>query len=396
MPIIAINAYHLWPGQVGGTETYVRNLVHYLANSQNSTKYILIANQESVASLHALLTPSWQTLLLPPLSKNETLSFSYRVKSKLFSLLHWPPPPTTQEMVINKLLNAAGIDLIHFPQTIIHPLSLSIPCVLTFWDMQHEFFPEFFSESLLKWRRDTYQPSAQKAKIIIAPSQFTKQALISKYGIAEEKIRVIYFGVSAEFLQPLEQTTLAQIKTRYNLPPDYFFYPAASFPNKNHCRLLQAFHKLTLSYPKLKLVLTGMANTAEADLQKIISDLDLRAKVLQLGYVPYHHLPYLYAQATALVFPSLFEGYGIPVLEAMAIGCPVICSNTTSLPELVGEAALMVNPMDVEALTEAMRRILQDEMLRQRLVEKGRQQVAKFSWPQAVEQTIAVYRDILA
>lgn len=396
MSKVAVNAYELWPGQVGGVETYLRALVNYLPSDKNSLDYILLAHTEGKNSLEQFLDRNWQTILLPtPPAKNVSHSISYRFKRKFAHWLKRPYPPTPHEKTINYIIETAEIDLVHFPQTVIYPLSLNIPCVLTFWDMQHEFFPEFFSDDILKWRLATYEPSVHKAKLIIVASHFTKQSLIDKYNVCAEKIRVIPFGVSMEFQQPLDQSRLFQVRKLYNLPEKYFFYPAASYPHKNHSRLLQAFKVINSSHPNIKLVLTGMAHSAESNVQRLISDLNLGSTVLRLGYIPYEHLPYLYANAISLIFPSLFEGYGIPVLEAMTLGCPVICSNTTSLPELVGKAALSIDPLNIDTMVDSMQEVLQKPELCTILAEAGQQRSKAFSWSQGIGQTLAVYNETL-
>ena len=396
MSKVAINACQLWPGQVGGVETYLRALVNYLPSDRNSLDYVLLAQSESKSALEEFLDPNWQTILLPsPPLKTVSHPISYRLKRKF---AHWrkvPYPPTPHEKSINDIIETSGIDLVHFPQTNIYPLSLNVPCVLTFWDMQHEFFPEFFSEDILKWRLATYEPSVHKAKLIIVASHFTKQSLIDKYNVCAEKIRVIPFGVSMEFQQPLDESTLFQVRKLYNLPEKYFFYPAASYPHKNHGRLLEAFNHVRSSFPDVKLVLTGMVHSAENDIQQLILDLNLASAVLRLGYIPYEHLPYLYKDAISLIFPSMFEGYGIPVLEAMTLGCPVICSNTTSLPELVGKAAISIDPLNIDAMINSMQEVLQKPELRKMLAEAGRQRAETFSWSQGISQTLAVYKEVL-
>lgn len=393
---VAIDACQLWPGQVGGVETYLRTLVNYLPCDNDPLRYTLLAHATGKNGLEKFLDHTWQTILLPsPPPKNVSYPTCYRLKRKFAHWLKKPYPPTPHEKMVNRIIETAEIDLVHFPQTIIYPLSLDVPCVLTFWDMQHEFFPEFFSDAILKWRLSTYEPSVHKARLIIVASNFTKQSLIDKYNVSPEQIRVIPFGVSMEFQQALNKSTLSRFMKLYSLPEKYFFYPAASYPHKNHIRLLQAFKRMKSSYPDVKLVLTGMAHDAEHGIQQMITDLDLTSTVLKLGYIPYEHLPCLYAGALGLVFPSLFEGYGIPVLEAMTLGCPVICSNTTSLPELVGEAALTIDPLDIDAIVCAMQKMLRKPALRQSLTEAGQQRAKAFTWSQAAVQTAAVYREVL-
>jgi glycosyltransferase involved in cell wall biosynthesis len=393
MPKIGVSAYQLYPGQVGGVETYIRDLITHLPDGHDSLRYALIGNSDNEALLRKL-KPAWPVVTLPSMT-NELLSLDYRLKRKIFNLLQWVTPPTQAEVTLNELLEAAEFDLVHFPQTVIYPLSLPIPCLLTFWDLQHEYFPEYFDESILRWRLENYQASAQKARLIIVPSVFTKNSLTDKYGIPPEKIKVVRFGVSDRFWSNPADHVVREVRSRYKLPESYFFYPAASYRHKNHIRLLQAFHQVNSRYPELKLVLTGMSYDAEPDIQRTVERLSLHNDVIRLGFVPYQDLPHLYAGAVALVFPSQFEGYGLPVLEAMASGCPVICSDSTSLPELVEDAALQIDPFDVEDLVRSMELVWEDVAVRRQLSRAGRRRAAEFSWQRAIEALEASYLQAL-
>jgi glycosyltransferase involved in cell wall biosynthesis len=389
---VGLNALTLRPGKVGGTEVYFRNLIAALAQGDQENEYLVLCNAESFRSLrmphpnfqHALITvPSRPLLQLPK-----------RVVRKVKNVLRGRRPRASfQEDLLAEKLDALGMDVIHHPFSVIYPLSISTPAVLTFWDMQHEFFPQFFSDSVLAWRKENYEASTELARRIIVSSHFTEATLTAQYGVSPGKITTIYFGVGPEFRQPIGLGQIAELRAKYGLSDRLVFYPAATFPHKNHIRLLHAFKRLCDRLgTDIQLALTGAEMAGEADLRQTIQALDLERQVKRLGYVPASELPAMYAAASLMVFPSLFEGYGIPLIEAMTVGCPIACSNASAIPELVGDAALLFDPLDVEAIASAMFRLLKEKDLVDDLTTRGRRQSAKYSWRAAAGQTADLYR----
>jgi glycosyltransferase involved in cell wall biosynthesis len=383
------------PGNMGGVETYLRNLISHLAQVDQENEYIILINQKAYLDLE-LPSPNFKKVVIQPPSNLLTL-WPKRITRKLKYILVGRRHQTTFiEELLAEEISRLDLDLLHHPFGLIHPLSNSLPTALTFWDMQHEFFPEFFSEYEIQWRERHYKPSVHLAERIIVASNFTRETLTSRYGIGSERISLIYFGVGSEFQKPISPQQTAELKKRYDLSDNFIFYPAATYPHKNHIRLVQAFKMVYDKIKDVQLVLTGAAMTNEAELQAAIKDLNLEKRVRRLGFIPSGDLPVLYAAASMMVFPSLFEGYGIPLLEAMSAGCPVISSNACSLPELAGEAAMLIDPLDVEAIAEAIVCLWQDRDLANQLVLLGRRQAAKFSWPEAAKQTVEVYKAVYA
>lgn len=391
---IGLNALALRPGRIGGTETYFRNLVSSLAHVDQENEYIVLCSEESFHSLE-LPASNFQKLLVSVPSK-PVAQLPKRILRKARHLQRGQRFATSfQEDLLAEKIDRLRIDLIHHPFGVIYPLSVSSASILTFWDMQHEFFPEFFSEDIILWRKRNYRSSVDLARHVIVSSKFTQETIISNYGISPDKITTIYFGVGPEFQQPIGLDQIAKLRAQYGLCDRVIFYPAATFPHKNHIHLLQAFKMLCdRTQQEVQLVLTGAEMTNEDNLRLAISELGLQRQVKRLGYVPAQELPAFYAAAAMMVFPSLFEGYGIPLIEAMAVGCPIICSNVTSMPELVGDAALLVDPMDVDGISRSMFRLLTEKELADDLIVRGQHQSGKFSWRQAASKTFRLYEAV--
>ncbi len=278
------------------------------------------------------------------------------------------------------------------PSGILSPDLYPLKNLLMVHDIQHEYYPQFFTPEELANRVRDYKTSFQHADHLCANSEFTRQTLIERMRIPPDKVSVVYHGIHPIFSKP--PTSHNAILARYGLVTgNYLFYPANTWPHKNHRLILEALRIINHNFtsdslsgsrepniPPIKLVCTGVAKEAHPELLKLVQEYHLQDQVCFLGYRPFKELPALYQGATALVFPSLFEGFGMPVLEAMNSGCPVICSNVTSLPEIAGDAALFIDPTDPSALAEAILRLLTQPALREELIKRGRVQSTKFSW----------------
>lgn len=201
-------------------------------------------------------------------------------------------------------------------------------------------------------------------------------------------------GVGNEFLLPPDDAVLKGVRAKYALPSEYAFYPTNTWPHKNHATLLQSLHLLSKKYDKrLACVFTGVERGGHEAFLKAAQELGLTEAVRLLGSVEKRDMSLLYRSASLLIFPSLFEGFGLPPLEAMASDCPVVCSNVASIPEVVGDAALLCNPYDPEAIADAMHRVLTDEELRRALVQAGRERCRQFSWQRTVRETLKVLEE---
>lgn len=261
------------------------------------------------------------------------------------------------------------------------------PSVVTIHDLGYHTFPQqhtLFQRLYLPW---STRWSARTAHHLIAVSQTTAADLQTYYNTATQKITVIHEAANwpqVAWAEPF-------VRSRYNLPVDYALYVGTLQPRKNLARLIQAYHRLNQRQPLTwDLVLAGAGGWESDALRRLVADLHLADRVHFLGYIPDEALSALYYGARFFCFPSLFEGFGLPVLEAQLHGVPVMTANNSALPEIAGDAALLVDPTDVDAIADAMLQLSQDEALRQRLIAAGYENVKRFSWEKAARETLAV------
>jgi glycosyltransferase involved in cell wall biosynthesis len=286
----------------------------------------------------------------------------------------------------------AGVDLFHATEHLL-PRFSSVRTVFTLHDLIFLFHPETH-KPLNRWFLTLMMPRfLRAADAVIAVSECTKRDAIRFYRIPEEKITVIYEGVNPRF-RPASPETIAAVRARYNLPEHFILYVGTIEPRKNLTALLEAFHHLLATHD-LRLVIVGKKGWLYEGFFRRLRELGLGDRVIFTGYVPDEDLPAIYSAADLFVFPSLYEGFGLPVLEAMACGTPVICSNTSSLPEVAGDAAFLVDPTDVCSLAGAMEQALTDEHLRSELMAKGLERARWFTWEKAAAKTLEVYRGVL-
>lgn len=231
---------------------------------------------------------------------------------------------------------------------------------------------------------------------IIAISESTKHEIMKYYKVPEDKIRVVYYGIDHDIFKPIEAVSLIEAaKQRYGIEDDFIIYAGIINVRKNITRLLQAFSLLKKEHKfPHKLVLAGEESEVHPDVSLLLEQLDLRDEVLCIGFVPQDDLPLLYNGAELLIYPSLYEGFGLPLLEAMACGTPVITSNISSMAEVAGDAGLLVDPYNVDAMAQGMYLLLSDTDLRNKLREKGLQRAQEFTWEKAAKETLEVYEEV--
>src|SRR5574341_227773 len=268
-----------------------------------------------------------------------------------------------------------------------------VRAVVTAHDLGYLHFPEkhpLLERLYLDW---STRHSASTARRIIAVSKATAHDLQILGGVPAEKIRVVYSGVD-KLLQPVDNPdSIAALRDRLGIPGPFILHIGRIQPRKNLTRLIAAFARIQDTVEGMTLVLAGRELSDDRPILAQIRRLGLHNRVLLPGYVPDEDLPALYSGAAVYVFPSLYEGFGFPVLEAMACGTAVACANTSSLPELVGDAALTFAPTDVDALTDTLRRLLLDHSLRETLIRRGFDRVRQFTWEASAQATLDVLVD---
>jgi glycosyltransferase involved in cell wall biosynthesis len=393
---IGVNLIPLRPGQMGGLEFYVRSLLdHILAHDRHNRYFLFTApwNDDSLNFRHG----RYRKILVMQegepadgVPDGSRVGFARYASLRILHLAHqWGSRPSQD---LHAWVRRLRLQLWFCPMTDLDPRQLSIPAVIIVADIQQEVYPEFFTRRELTHRALMYAPSCQEATAVITMSEASRKSLIDKYSLPEEKVRCV-FGAGIERRSGrLPVLSAEQVRDKYQLPSSYAFYPANMWPHKNHQLLLLALHRLRRLYGvTLPLVLTGDDMGQWKTLEEIAQHFQVRDQIHYLGYVAAEELPPLYTGATMVVFPSLYEGFGLPLLEAMQLGCPVAAANLTSIPEVVGEAALLFDPRNPDSIAAAMHRLIVDDTLRQRLSARGREQAAIFSWEGAARETLQVF-----
>lgn len=364
--LIGIDASRTVTAQRTGTEHYSLQLIRHLMALENDHRYRLYFNQPPENGLFAADPQVTQQVMpFPRLWTHLRLSWE----------MMWRPP-----------------DLLFVPAHVL-PLWSPRRTVVTIHDLGYLYYP-LAHRNFARWYLDqSTRYNAQVATLVIADSQATRQDLIRQYDVDPNKILVVYPGCDETFQPVSDPEVLAAARTRYRLPDPYFLYVGTLQPRKNLVRLVEAYRILLDQYPAPvipHLVLAGKPGWFYDAIYCRVEDLGLAGRVHFPGYVRQTDLAALLSGAHAFLLPSLYEGFGLPVLEAMACGTPVICSNTSSLPEVAGDAGLLVDPEEPYAIADAMGRLLVNDDLCQALRERGLARATKFTWTRCARQTLDV------
>lgn len=285
-------------------------------------------------------------------------------------------------------IKRSGVDLVHKP-CFSGPMLYRGPMVLTVPDIIPYIFPKNISLTSRMFWNGVLIASIKRAKIIITISEASKIDLVKHLGIDPSIVHVTYLAAADSF-RPRERTQVREELDSLSLPDEYFMCVGSVEPRKNIPMLISAYLSVADRVPE-DLIIVGKSAWGESEVQKVLKDHRFRDRVRLVGYVDDDKLPFLYNAATALLFPSRYEGFGLPALEAMASGCPVVCSNTSSLPEVVGDAAVMADPDDECLWAETIEKISADTKERERMAEAGLIRAQKFSWKTCAEKTMRVY-----
>ncbi len=271
------------------------------------------------------------------------------------------------------------------------PLFSPIPTVITIHDLAFMRFPQTFRSYNRIYLDLATRLSARRASRILAVSEHTKREVVGLLGVPAERV-VVTPNAARQHFRPAPPAAIAQFRARHGLPERFVLYVGTLEPRKNLTTLLDAFALVSRSLPDVPLLIGGGKGWMYEPIFARLEQLQLRERVKVIGYIPEEELPLWYAAATVFVFPSIYEGFGMPPLEAMACGTPVVTSNTSSLPEVVGDAGIMVSPRDTAALADAIRRLLTDADLHASLRRRGLERANRFSWADTAAATLAAYQ----
>lgn len=361
--------------QRAGIGRYTRGLVRALAEVDHETAYLLFS-----AGREAPERP-W-----PANFRKRELPLSDRHLAILWQRLRLPFPVE---------LLTGPIDLFHSPDFTLPPVRRA-RTVLTIHDLSFLRHPECFSKPLLGYLLANVPRAVGRADFLLADSESTRQDLIELLSVPPERVAVVYPGVEAHFAPLADAAPLEAHLARYGIRRPYLLGVGTLQPRKNFVRLIRAYYALRERYRiPHRLVIAGGKGWLFEEIEETIHALRLEEWVQITGFIPDEDLPALYQGADVFAFPSLYEGFGIPILEALACGTPVVTSNTSSMPEAAGKAALFVDPEDVEALAEALWTLLQDAALRNALRACGFEQVKHFSWAASARKVCSIYRHLI-
>jgi glycosyltransferase involved in cell wall biosynthesis len=299
-----------------------------------------------------------------------------------------------EQTALPYLLERQRIDVVHGTLNVL-PLARRIPGVVTIHDVSFLLFPERFLAGRRRYLSTFTRFSARGARIVVASSENTRRDIVRLLGVPEERVRVIYLGVEERFREKPDPAVLAHFREKHGLTGEFFLYVGTLEPRKNLVRLLDAYHAARLRGVEWPLVLAGGKGWMYEEIFQRVKDLNLSQYVRFPGYVLYEELPLWYNAASAFVYPSLYEGFGLPVAEAMACGCPVLTARNSSLVEVAGNAAILVDGEDIAGLTEALCRLAGDGSERDHLSRLGLAQSAQFDWARTAAEMVAVYDEAL-
>lgn len=363
---LGVNLRPLTPGTIGGMEMYARNVLAELLRRDRGEL-------------------EWMTVYTSP-RNHEALTFDDpRVRSRLV-------PDEDAAKHIRADLLAEEADALFCPLVSLEPADVSIPSFVTIPDIQHHVYPEFFDAGTLATLRELYPTAARLATTVFTISEFSRRGLVEAYGADPGRVVVVPLDADAAFRRFYSEEEVQEARGRYRVPRRYVLYPAITWPHKNHRALLRAVQAFNGLREPLHVVLTGSAGPAHDAVLREIEATGLAPHTSVLGHIAQRDLACLYHHALALVSPSLFEGFGLPILEAFHTGCPVICATGTSGPEIAGAAALYIDPHDPATITAALTRLDGSPAERDRLVNAGRKRAAAFSWEETGRRTYQAIR----
>lgn len=363
--------------QGGGIGRYVRDLVAALSRIDQQTTYRLFVAGAKPSALPPSPAPNfhWRPTAISP-----------RWLARLWHRAHLPVPIETF---------TGNVHLYHATDFVLPPVRKKTLTLLTVHDLSFVRVPEAASPNLKAYLDRVVPQSVKRADHVLADSAATKRDLVELYKLPEEKITVLLSGVDARF-KPAEEARQSAVREKYAIGTRPFIFSVGTVqPRKNYSRLIQALARLRTEHYDLQLVIAGGRGWLEDPIYETIRETRMEEHVRFIGFADEADLNALYSASACFAFPSLYEGFGLPVLEAMACGTPVVTSNVSSLPEVAGEAAVTVDPYDVEAIAGAIKRFVDDTAFYNRAVDEGFQHAQQFTWENSAKHLYAVYTRML-
>jgi glycosyltransferase involved in cell wall biosynthesis len=368
----------LFPGRVGGSEANVQGLLGEFAAGNGPERVTVLANRP--------VMEAYGGRFAAPVALHRVTSYR-QGEGSLTRLAAMTAAAFAPGRIAREV--PTGIDLLHHPVTVPIPRLSGVPTVTTVYDLQHRELPTLFSRTERGYRRWAYEGAARRADLVLTTSEYSRGRLIEIAGVAPGKVISVPMGIDHERFRQTDDEADQDVRRQLSLPERYVVYPANLWPHKNHDRLVDALGHV--GDRELHMVLTGQEYGRRKALIERARHAGVADRVHHLGYVPGDAVPALYRAAAAMVFPSLYEGFGSPPLEAMACGLPVASATSGSLAEMVGDAALTFDPTSVDEIAAAIERVVEDDGLRQRLRGEGLSRAAEFTWSKAAQRHVELY-----
>lgn len=371
---VGVNLLWLVPGEVGGSEEYTVRLLSALADLGSDEVEVILYVNRLFSSAHPEIVSRFTTVVAP-------ISGSSRVLRVLVEST-WLALRSRIDRCM--LVHHAGGTM---------PAIRSVPGVLTLHDLQPLANPERFGLVKGSYIRFIAPRSLRRAQFVVCLSRFVANDAMDRVGVPVEQIRIVPCGV-ADPGAAFDRERLRELLKGFDLEDrPFIIYPAITYPHKNHTTLVAAFARIVKQNDDVRLVFTGGAGSSDSVVQSTIEAYGLDSKVIRTGRVAESDLDLLYRTATLMAFPSLYEGFGLPLLEAMSRGCPIVASDAGSLPEVAGDAAVLVDPIDVAGWASALGALIDDPARRTVLIRRGFERATQFTWTVSAESLLSVYQE---
>lgn len=368
---VVFNAWHYIPGTLGGGETYIVNLLKALRDIPDVDIVVLTTRFN-----HSALT-----------------ALGLTCHRSAIPATNRPARIAMEQALLPRVCRKHGADLLHTTANVA-PLMSRCPVVLTVHDLFYEHYARKLQSS---YYRAFVPPSVRRSAHVITVSENSKRDLLRKFRLPADRVSVVYEAADDAFFETdFDKAHLDEVRTRFGLQDDYVLYVGSGEPQKNVAGLMKGFARSSPLSESHRLAVVGDMGAARKALAREATALEIGDRVVFTGRVEFSDLLAIYRAAKVVVLPSFFEGFGLPVVEAMASGVPVISSNTTCLPEICGGAAVLVDPSSAADIARALTNVLSDESMRAELIARGRARAREFSWAAAARETVAAYERALA
>jgi len=367
-------------------------LAHGLSRIQNlDQEYIFLVYEHNLNWLTPHLSGPCSAMTVPTPIPKKVGRIRTQVRKLKFLQKLWSRSRSDESLLPHSdgFIETLGCDVVHFPSQSAYVTK--VPSIYQPWDLQHCHYPEFFSDDDLRVRNVQYPAFCRQARFVCIQTEWGKKDLIREYGIDPDRIAVIRYGTALEAYQPPLEVQTSRVRQELSLPSQFFVYPAITWPHKNHELILRSLGQLKTMGRLVHVVFTGVITPYREHLDALARELGVYEQVHFLGFVTGDQIQSIYSLATAMIFPSKFEGLGMPVLESFRVKLPVLCSSATLLPEVAGKAALFFAPDSTDELVSAMERVQSSPELRAELVAEGLRILERYSANNAAMELSMLY-----